>query len=56
MPPEGASVETEETAGIDGGQLSPDASLSDAQLRDLAEILYKMILAELRVERERLGR
>ena len=33
-----------------------DATLSEAELRKLAELIYQLILAELRCERERLGR
>ena len=33
-----------------------DATLSEADLRKLAELIYQLILAELRTERERLGR
>ena len=54
MPELGGSVEPEVTDV--GAEPALDAALSDAQLRDLAEILYKMILDELRIERERLGR
>lgn len=56
MPPEGASVETEEVTAIVGAESASDENLGDEQLRALAEILYKMILDELRIERERLGR
>lgn len=56
MPAQNGSVETEPTTPVVGAEPAPGETLTEAQVRALAEILYQMMLDELRIERERLGR
>ncbi len=53
MPVQIDSIDTTVSSMGDG---LADAPLSEAELNRLAELIYQLILAELRTERERLGR